>query len=151
MAEAVFNSMVRERNMGMVIHCDSAGTGDYHIGSRPHPGTLNVLEAAGIETLHRARQLTLHDFSQYTHILVMDRDNLRDTLALASGPAEIQLITNFSDLYPGCDVPDPYFDGRFDVVFEMVTNACTGFLDRYEARLKLEGSSPTQQVNHGRS
>ncbi len=142
MAEAVFQRMVEQRNLEDYIICDSAGTGDYHIGSLPHPGTLRILEIAGIRTSHRARQISLTDFTAFHHILVMDRDNLRDTLMLANGPADVQLIMNYGTVLTGSDVPDPYFDGRFDTVYEMVSDACAGFLDRLELQIRA-----TETVN----
>lgn len=135
MAEAVFQTMVKARDLDAYLFCDSAGTGDYHIGSLPHPGTLETLRNAGITTKHHARQLSRNDFTLFQHILVMDRDNLRDTLAVANGPAAIKLVMEYSAKHTDCDVPDPYFDGRFNTVFEMVSDACSGFLDEFERNL----------------
>jgi protein-tyrosine phosphatase len=142
MAEAVFQTMVKARDLDAYLFCDSAGTGDYHIGSLPHPGTLETLRNAGITTKHHARQLSRNDFTLFQYILVMDRDNLRDSLAVANGPAAIKLVMEYSAKHTDCDVPDPYFDGRFNTVFEMVSDACSGFLDEFERNLV-----PTESTN----
>ncbi len=49
MAEAVFRHLVEQAGLSDQILVDSAGTSDYHIGERAHPGTRAVLRDNGIE------------------------------------------------------------------------------------------------------
>src|SRR4028119_1773635 len=59
MAEAVFLHQVRDAQLEGQIEVDSAGTGDWHIGDRPHAGTLEILKVNGIPEGSRARQVRL--------------------------------------------------------------------------------------------
>jgi protein-tyrosine phosphatase len=43
MAEAVFAHKVREAGLEDRIEADSAGTGDWHMDSAAHPGTIGIL------------------------------------------------------------------------------------------------------------
>lgn len=58
------------------FHIDSAGTASYHVGDRPDDRTLQVLKENGVESPHRARQLSKKDFVDFDYILVMDEVSL---------------------------------------------------------------------------
>src|ERR1700755_3269414 len=62
---------------GLAIAVDSAGTGDWHVGTRPDaraqaPALRHGNDIAG----YRARQVTPGDFTRFTHIFALDPDNL---------------------------------------------------------------------------
>nr|WP_240768662.1 hypothetical protein [Olivibacter sp. XZL3] len=74
----------------------------------------------------KARQFNRSDFEYYDKILVMDRTNLRDVLAMASSPAARAKVSLFlkDDV-----VPDPYFDNNlFDPVYQMIAARCEELL-----------------------
>ena len=50
MAEAVFQDLIAKKGLENKFVVDSAGTGDYHIGERPHEGTINKLNEKGINS-----------------------------------------------------------------------------------------------------
>ena len=77
MAESVFYDMVKKASLENEIEVDSAGTGDWHIGSRPHKGTLEILRTNGIAEGSRARQIRIDDLSAFDYIVVMDNQNLK--------------------------------------------------------------------------
>ena len=96
--------------------------------------------AAGVEievdSAGRARQFRSADFDRFDLIVVMDRANLRDVLALApddAAAARVRLFRSFdaeadpSDL----DVPDPYYGGSdgFRHVVDMVRRAAAGLVE----------------------
>lgn len=127
MAEAVFRHKVKEAGLAGKIETDSAGTGDWHAGEPPHEGTRRILKQYGIDASGlRARQVSKNDFHEYRYILAMDASNARNltVLAPAGHGAEMKKLL---DLVPGRrdeDVPDPYYTGNFQEVYEMINESC---------------------------
>jgi len=132
MAEAVFAKMVREAGLEDQIAVDSAGTGDWHVGHHPHPGTLQILKRHDIPEGSRARQITVSDLEQSDYVIVMDESNRKNVLALAAKarlPAPcIHLLLEFALEFQEREIPDPYFTGQFEIIFAMVSAGCIGLL-----------------------
>ncbi|HMP15356.1 MAG TPA: low molecular weight protein-tyrosine-phosphatase [Saprospiraceae bacterium] len=107
---------------------DSAGTGGWHEGEPPDHRSILIAAQYGIDiTDQRARKLQQADLSRFDLILAMDRQNYQDILRIANTPqqrAKVHLIMNFVAPHSNQEVPDPYWDGRFDQVFQMLNNAC---------------------------
>jgi protein-tyrosine phosphatase len=118
---------------GVAVDVDSAGTGAWHIGDPPHPQSVAAGARAGLEITGRARRINKADFSRFDMILVMDKSNLRDVLALApdlESKARVRLFRTFD---PGTDedeVPDPYGgpDDGYDRTVTMVRSAAAGLI-----------------------
>ena len=140
MAEAVFQHLVDEAGLSDVIHVDSAGTSNYHVGERAHRGTRGVLRRHGIDYHGRARRVTREDFSRFDYILAMDEDNLDDLRYMApeGTRATIRRFLDFADGIPTRDVPDPYYSGKFDMVYHLVRRAAEGLLAHIRAEQGLE-------------
>ncbi len=128
MAEAVFRHLVEKAGLEGEIEADSAGTGKWHLGERPHTGTRSILQSHGIDYDHRARLLTLQDLNRFDYVVTMDGHNLRDVSALGSGRAKIVPLMSYAPEAEFTEVPDPYYDGRFELVHELVTKASKGLL-----------------------
>jgi protein-tyrosine phosphatase len=83
---------------------------------------------------HTAQKFTATDFARFDLVLAMDRENLRDLVALAPTPdaaAKVRLLRSFDPTADhGAEVPDPYYGGAqgFADVFDMVEHACRGLL-----------------------
>ncbi|WP_334074731.1 MULTISPECIES: low molecular weight protein-tyrosine-phosphatase [Paenibacillus] len=132
MAEAVFRHLVAEEKLTEQFLIDSAGTGNWHIGKPPHEGTRAILEQYGIsyEGL-LARQVGSDDFTRFDYIVAMDNQNERDLKALAR-QADARIV-KLLDLVPDStvkEVPDPYFTGNFEEVYEMVVKGCGALLEK---------------------
>ena len=128
MAEAVFMHKVREAGLEGEIEADSAGTGHWHVGNPPHPGTQEILAQNAITYTHRGRLLTREDLNTFDYVLAMDTANLRDIQSLGPGRG---VVRRFLDYAPRCsvrDVPDPYLTGGFAGVYKLVTEAADGLL-----------------------
>src|SRR6185295_12222727 len=85
MAEAIFRHMVGQAGLLGRIQVDSAGTGAYHVGEPPHPGTRRELEARGISYSHDAQVVTLADFTRFDYIIALDQMNLADLRRMRGG------------------------------------------------------------------
>lgn len=135
MAEAIFRHMVKDAGWQDRFEIASAGTGDWHVGEPPHRGTQAILDQKGISWQgQRARRLSGQDLLDFDYVVVMDRDNLANVQTVARRvPArgEVSRLTDWAEptIARGrVDVPDPYYDGGFDGVYELVYSGCTGLL-----------------------
>ena len=111
------------------VSADSAGTGHWHLGERPHHGTRRTLEKYSIPFDHRARLLEEEDLNRFDYIIAMDRQNYRDIQSLRGGRAKVGMLMDYAPHAGEAEVPDPYYDGRFEEVYELVTEACAGLLE----------------------
>lgn len=136
MAEAVFRHQVAEAGLADRFVIDSAGTGGWHVGEPPHHGTLAVLARHGIDPGNqRARQITRADFDRFDYIVAMDEENLADLRRLRrDGRAQISLLLEHTSETPYREVPDPYYTGGFDHVFDLVEAGCRGLLEHIRQR-----------------
>jgi protein-tyrosine phosphatase len=138
MAEAIFRSLVDQAGLAGRIYVDSAGTGAWHLGDPPHEGTRRVLAERGIKTQHLARVVTQADFTRFDYIVAMDRLNLRDLRRMGGGMAAILLL--LMELAPQAgtaEVPDPYYDGRFQETYALIEQGCRGLLAKIVATHRL--------------
>lgn len=133
MAESVFLHLVREAGLESEIEVDSAGTGDWHIGNRPHNGTLQILKTNGIPEGSRARQIRLSDLDEFDYLVVMDNSNLANVQALGTGRAQVVRLLDFVPEFEDKEVPDPYFTGDFESVYAMIRRACEMLLKHIQA------------------
>lgn len=144
MAEAVMRHQVEQAGLNDRIDIDSAGTGDWHLGHPPHEGTRKLLDEHQISYQGmKARLVAESDFETFDYIVCMDTKNLRDVRELLknAGTQETRAkVFTFMELLPDqgiADVPDPYYDGNFPFVYELVNSGCMELLKRVQADLKL--------------
>lgn len=131
MAEAVFRHIVTGAGLHQRFDIASVGTGGWHVGEKPHPGTQAVLQRYRIALGDkRAQRLSRADMEHYDYILAMDQENL-DDMHLLGVPArgEMRRLLEFAPPGSPLDVPDPYYTGGFDKVYDLVTAGCQGLLD----------------------
>lgn len=129
MAEAVFGRLVAEAGLGDQFQIDSAGTGSWHIGETACPGTLNVLAKHGIGYDGRARTVSAGDLADpATYVLAMDSQNMRDLRRRYGDHPRLALLLDYAARTDERDVPDPYYEGRFDLVYELIEDGCRGLL-----------------------
>lgn len=130
MAEAVFRHLVVEAGLADRIQADSAGTGDWHLGSAPHPSTQEQLRLNGVVVGdQQARQVRRDDAELFDYVVAMDSANLGD-LRRSFGMdqhAQLSLLLDHADA-DLVDVPDPYYAGGYDRVYELVDDGCRGLL-----------------------
>jgi len=131
-AHGVFQALVDEQGLGDIIKVESAGTHGYHIGSAPDLRAQACAKKSDVDLSSlRARQFCSEDFNDFTYVIGMDKDNLRDMLAIAPDeyPATVALLLEYSDKYTQDEIPDPYYgDDGFDLVFDMVKDGAVGLL-----------------------
>lgn len=125
-AEGVLRHLARE--LGLDIHIESAGTGDWHLGQPPDPRAQRHAAGRGYDlSAQRARQVRAADFESFDFIVAMDRSHLM--LLQAQCPAQHRAKLRM--LVHGRDVPDPYHGGAegFERVLDMVEAGCRDLLE----------------------
>lgn len=132
-AEGIMNHLIEQANLQAEIRCESAGTGDYHLGELPDTRMRQAAKQQGIILQSQARQFQASDFEDFDLILAMDRQNYYNICALDPPDhyqAKVQMICDFCTQHPDQEVPDPYFGGQdgFQYVLDLLNDACQGLL-----------------------
>jgi protein-tyrosine phosphatase len=145
MAEAVLRHQLEQAGLDGSVHVDSAGTHAYHLGEPPHPQTQAELQRRDVAVgEQRSRLVTSADLETFDFVVAMDRANLRELRSVAQQAggldavsAEVSLLLEHAgDTAGGVEeVPDPYYVGGYDRVFELVDAGCVGLLERLRERL----------------
>ena len=107
----------------LAVDVGSAGTGSWNIGQEPNSQAVEAGRRAGLAIGGRARRFIAADFDRYDVIVVMDRSNLRDVMALApslEARAKVRLFRTYDPCSEIDEIPDPY--GRSDEFFDETTN-----------------------------
>ncbi len=125
LAEAAFREEARRLKLDAVT--DSAGTGNWHIGSPPDPRAQAVALKNGVDISGlRGRQVKPADFRRFTHLVAMDHDNLANLRRIAppDATAKLSLLLDHVEGRAGQAVADPYYgeDDGFDVTWADVTD-----------------------------
>ena len=118
---------------GVEVTVDSAGTGAWSVGNPPHPQSVAAGARAGLTIEGRARRINSADFDRFDVIVVMDRANLRDVLAMAPDlehRAKVRLFRTFDPDTDADEVPDPYGgpDEGYDATISQVKAAAAGLM-----------------------
>ena len=126
LAEAALRAAAEQAGVDMAV--ESAGTGDWHVGSAPDPRAQAVALRHGIDIAgYRGRQVQAEDFHRFTHIFALDSDNLRQLRRMrpAGGAAHLGLLMDMVPGRAGSSVADPYYgdDAGFDRTWDDVTRA----------------------------
>jgi protein-tyrosine phosphatase len=138
-AEGVMRHLVRERGLEDVVTIDSAGTGGWHVGDPPDRRATEEARRRGITLEGAARQVGPTDFDDFDLLLAADRENLAALRRIAPDDEAREKVRLLREFDPEAvasgdlEVPDPYYDGGFDHVFEVVERACNGLLDHVVA------------------
>lgn len=120
---------------GVPIEVDSAGTGDWHVGSPPDSRAQAVAQRHGIDISgYRGRQVSAVDFRHFTHVFALDAENLKNLRHIrpSDGTAELRLLMDLVPGREGSGVTDPYFGDAtgFDVTWDDVTRAAKAFVEQ---------------------
>ena len=130
LAEGIFRHLVDAAGASDDFMVDSAGTGGWHVGNPPHQGSIDIALVRGIDIRdQRSRQVQASELHEWDWIIAMDESNRTNLLSLGAPPERTRLLLSF--IPPGYSrgVPDPYYEGGFDRVFDLVESGCTHLLE----------------------
>jgi protein-tyrosine phosphatase len=135
LAEGALSGRVEAAGLKGGYAIDSAGTGGWHVGEPPHDGSVQIAATHGIDiSRQRSRQVREAELGEWDWIIAMDAANLKHLLAMGAPPDRTRLLLSFIPPGYARDVPDPYYEGGFDRVFDLVDSGCAHLLDFLEAR-----------------
>jgi protein-tyrosine phosphatase len=149
MAEVVARAKLAEAGLAEAgladrVAVDSAGTGDWHVGSQMHQGAKRQLAKSGYDgSAHRARQFDASWLAERDLVLAMDASNLAALRHLARNDADhrIRLFGEVAGL-GGADIPDPY--GTDSAEFARVLGMLESGMTRLVSQLSDLLRTPTQ-------
>jgi protein-tyrosine phosphatase len=131
-AHGVFQSLVDAASLSEKILIDSAGLHSFHVGNPPDLRSQTVARGHGVELSHLvARQFVSADFMNFDFLLAMDESNYSGMQRLLpkSPRGQLSMMLEYSSKYDQTEIPDPYYgDDGFELVYDMVTDACAGLL-----------------------
>lgn len=115
---------------GLDWQVDSAGTGDWHVGQGPDRRSVRAAADQGIDISKQVcRLFRTRDFDEFDLILVMDKSNLSNVLAMARNDEDRKKVKM---LLGEKIVPDPYYDDtQFAPVFKLIEAGCKEIIKEY--------------------
>lgn len=133
MAEAVFKGLVKEARLEERFEISSGGTGGWHAGERPNAGTQTILKLNQVylDPHKRAQQVNSVSLRQADYVIAMDRENVA---ALKRVGVASRLLLSYCENGHPLDVPDPYYEQNFDVVYDLVRDGCQCMLNEIRAK-----------------
>ena len=142
-AEGIMLSKIRDQNLELQIHIDSAGTSAYHVGETADSRSRDCAQKRGYHLPSRARQFTTVDLDRFDYIIAMDTSNLQNILRLCTNEEQkkkVYLFRDFDGNEGPKDVPDPYYGGAsgFDDVLDICERCCDNFIDFLYTHKKLQ-------------
>lgn len=133
LAEGILKHKLQK--LGLDWHVDSAGIGGWHAGELPDKRSMAMAKKKGIDiSEQRARKFHPSDLDNFDLILAMDEDNYNDLVRHAKNEkhhSKIDLIMNFSRPNNRAEVPDPYYDNRFELVFDLLDESCEALIKKF--------------------
>lgn len=125
LAHGILQHLADKENLDWQIH--SAGTGNWHVGNPPDRRSVLAARNLGYDiSTQRARHFSASFFDEYDHILVMDKNNLKDVLQLAQTEQHRKKVRLF---LLDDEVTDPYYDNDlFEPVSKQVEVRCKELL-----------------------
>ncbi len=143
-AEVLLREAFEEAGMEDRVRVDSAGTGEWHIGSDMDHRARAVLTNAGhVFPTHSARQFVAESFADSDLVLAADEGHYRELRTLARTDdlvAKVHLLLSFdpeSAAQGDLNLPDPYYgdDRDFTLTYEAVAAAVPGVVDYVRGQL----------------
>lgn len=126
LAQGILEKKIIEQNLNWFV--DSAGTASYHSGELPDTRSIQVAKENGIDiTKQRSRKIQAKDFKEFDLILAMDASNYNNLIKQSNSGMvndKIKMILNYAHPGENRQVPDPYYEGGFEKVYQMLNQAC---------------------------
>ncbi len=130
LAEGVFRALVVERGEEANFKIDSCGTGSWHVGNPPHAGSREIAKKHGVSLAGiRARQIKIGDLKKFDIVVTMDRSNLDDVRNFKVPHDRLFCLREYDSESDDLDVPDPYYTGDFEGVYQIIERSCQALLN----------------------
>lgn len=136
-AEAVMKKLVEDAGLTDRIGIDSAGILGYHEGERADQRMRAHAARRGYKLESISRPVRVDDFYDFDLIIGMDAKNIDDLKQKApdlESVGKIHQMTEYSQNKLYDYIPDPYYggDSGFELVLDLLEDACSGLLNEIE-------------------
>ncbi|OQR94018.1 hypothetical protein THRCLA_08273 [Thraustotheca clavata] len=153
-AEGVFKAVVAKDNASAKYDIDSCGTGggasgwykpngwSYHEGDSADSRMKKEAKKRGYHLTSKSRPLNPEDLHRFDHIICMDNNNVQAVLEAARfwgaeyeqlAKAKVSTMCQYCIVNKGATrVPDPWYEGGFDTVLDLLEDACEGLYTQLE-------------------
>ena len=138
-AEAVFTGIVKKNGTANGFEIDSAGISGWHAGEPADRRMQSHAVKRGYNLSSISRKFDPHaDFDHFDMIIGMDDSNVQSLKQMARSASDLSKIckmTDFSREFNYDEIPDPYYGGSdgFELVLDLLEDACEGLLDKIES------------------
>lgn len=121
MAEFVMKSLTDQ------IVIESRATSTWEHGNPIHRGTKDIFEQYHIpyDRTKKSIPVSQEDFYHFDYLIGMDSQNIRDLKAVAPKDCQDKIMA-----FDTTDVPDPYYTGRFEEVYQQIQKGCQKWLEK---------------------
>ena len=128
MAAGIMRRIYEQEGISGLV--ESAGTADWNVGHSADHRSIKVSAEHGIDIkAHRARQVSINDFSRFDFIFALDHRNLKDLQKMVSPKLwhKIRLLDEDKD------ISDPYSGdtNTFRQAFETIEACCLKTVDQF--------------------
>ncbi len=133
LAEALFKEQVKLKGVEDHYFIDSCGTNGFHNGERADYRTRANAAEHGIEVPSISRQLNLGDLMDADLVITMAKDVHDQVLRFCRTEEQrekVHLFRKFDPTEPNSDVPDPWYNDRFEDVFQIIDANCSLWLQK---------------------
>ena len=137
-AEAVMKGLVKKAGMADEFEIDSAGTAAWHAGEHADSRMQIHARKRNYNLTSISRKVNpVFDFDHFDYIIAMDDQNMTDLKSMVENDeyqSKLHMMTDFSSKYSYNHIPDPYYggDSGFELVLDLLENACLGLLTHLE-------------------
>ncbi|MEE2750762.1 MAG: low molecular weight protein-tyrosine-phosphatase [Myxococcota bacterium] len=134
LAEGVMRHLLEARGVSDRYQVESAGTSSWHNGDPPHSGSIAIARSHHIDISSQVSMaVTAAHRDVFDLFVAMDSQNRSDLLELGIAEGKVVLLLDFAGPGTPNNVPDPYYEGGFDRVFDLVHQGCEGLLEHLES------------------
>ncbi len=139
MAEFIFKDLIKKQGVSDRYFVASSATSTEEIrngvGNPVYPPAKAELGRHGISADgKRAVQLNKTDYEKYDLLIVMDSNNLRNTMRIIGSDPDkkVHKLMSFAGL--DADVSDPWYSGDFVTCYNDILLGCEGLLSQLEEK-----------------
>lgn len=140
LAQGILEAKIKKFNLPWEV--DSAGTSGWHDGEKPDARARAVAKKYNTPIDNQiSRKITTRDFSYFDLICVMDASNYREVNSMAKESGlnpKIEFLLNLAYPHENRQVPDPYYDGKFEEVYNILDQAIEIYIKSMSPEVEMK-------------
>ena len=128
MAEYIFKHLLELNHLTDLCEVVSRATSREEIGNDIYPPAKRVLSKNNIPFhRHYAKQITKEEYNNADYIFTMEEYNIYNLTRVVGSVDRNKVMLLGGD----AEISDPWYDGRFNEVYEEIFNGCLEILRKY--------------------